>query len=200
MRKKLIPHSFSWIIIFISIAKVVSADVVIRVPDLDKRILQVAYTVAFDKPGATDVIFPEEGFDFATSKLNVIKVADFETGTELLYEIVKLPNDTNLKALKIYFLKPIPEPKGKGRHSVQETYKVKLTVEAETDKISKDKEGRYVFLLTTTDENSSFILPQGHVLVYCNYPVIVNEEEGQIFIKVKQTGAKNLIFKTRELK
>lgn len=200
MRVKVFQYSCIFVIFLISLVNIATADITISVQDLDKKILRVTYTIAFDKPGATDAIFPEQGFDFATGKLNVLKVTDFETGTELLHEIVTLPNDTNLKSLKIYFLKPIPEPKGRGRHYEQEVYKVKLTVEAETDKITKDKEGRYVFLFTTAHENSYFILPQGHVLVYCNYPVLVNEEEGQTFIQVKQTGKKNLIFKTRVLK
>ena len=199
MRVKFLPYSFSWIIIFISIAKVTFADVVIRVPDLDKRILRVTYTVAFDEPGSTETVFPNEGFDFATGELKVIKVAEEETGAELLYKIVTSPNDTNLKYLKIYFLKPIPQPKGLFNDE-KEVYKVKLTVEAVSDKITKDKDGRYVFLYTTSQENSYFVLPQGHVLVYCNYPVLVNEDAGQIFVQVKQTGKKNLIFKTRALK
>ena len=83
---------------------------------------------------------------------------------------------------------PNPVPKGGN-------YKLDVTIEAETEWISKDSKGKHVFTYKT-GHVAFFVLPKGHAVVYSNYPVLVYERRGNTVLQVKESGTKELIFKT----
>jgi|GEM_PF-1752622 len=181
------------LVIFLSfLYSSIFADVIITIVDVDKKIMRVTYNLLFDQPGLTEFIFPSSGYEFASGPIKVIEVIEKNTEQKLEYEIIPAPEANTLQAVKFYFPNPIP----KGGN-----YRVEITVEAQTNNITKDKQGRYVFTYTTSHDNAFFILPKGHAIVFCNYPVLVYERVGRTVVQViKGRGQKELMIKTRAFK
>ena len=181
------------LIIFLSfLYSSIFADVIINIVDVDRKIMRVTYRLSYDEPGSTASIFPSSGYSFASGPIEVIEVIEKNTAQKLVYKIMPAPKANTLQAVKFYFPNPIP----KGGN-----YIVEITVEAQTNNITKDEQGRYVFTYETSHNNAFFILPKGHAIVFCNYPVLVYEREGRTVVQVmKEKGRKELMIKTRAFK
>ena len=178
---------FSLVFLLGFIPNVTEADVTIRIVDLQSKIMRVTYTWIADVAGETYGIFPGgNGYEFASGPIKVISVIEKNTEQELDYEVVTAPKGGGQSIKVIY---PNPVPKGGN-------FKIEVTVEAKTNDISRDSKGRYVFTYRTAHV-AFFVLPEGHAIVYSNYPVLVYERKGRTVVQVKETGMKKLIFKTR---
>jgi hypothetical protein len=177
--------SFVTIILFVVMTNHVFADVTIRVTDLPNRIMRVTYLWIYNKAGDTQ--FTTGGLNFAKSPLKIVNVIEKNTEQKLHAEVVAAEKVPNSQAVRITF--PNPVPKGGN-------YKIEVTVEAETDGIRRDANGRYAFTYETA-HTAFFVLPKGHAIVYSNYPVLVYERKGNTVLQVKESGKKKLIFKTR---
>ncbi|BBO86148.1 hypothetical protein DSCO28_67140 [Desulfosarcina ovata subsp. sediminis] len=173
------------IILLVFLTNHALADVTIRVTNLPNRIMRVTYLWIYDKAGDTQ--FTTAGLLFAKSPLKIVNVIEKNTEQELHAEVVSADKQPNAQAVRVTF--PNPVPKGGN-------YKIEITVEAETDGISRDANGRYSFTYET-GHIAFFVLPKGHAVVYSNYPVLVYERKGNTVLQVKESGKKKLIFKTR---
>jgi len=177
------------VLCFLLFQAFVFAKVIITVPNVDERIMQVTYLWEINIEGEAQCIFPNTGYDFAKGPIKVISVIEKNTEQELEYEVVEVVDDSKKKqAVKVFF--PTPIPKGG-------SFAIEVTVTAKTDFISIDKDGRYVFEYETGHYDAFFVLPKGHAITYCNYPVLVYEKTGSTVVLVRGEGTKNLIFKTR---
>lgn len=163
------------------------ADVTIRVTDLESKTMRVTYTWIADKAGSIKGIYPGgAGYGFASSPIRVVSVTEKNTEQDLDYQVVPAPQGGGQSVRVIY---PNPVPKGGN-------FRLQITVEAKTNDISRDSEGRYQFKYET-GHIAFFVLPEGHAIVYSNYPVLVYERKGRTVVQVKESGRKDLIFKTR---
>ncbi|MBM9518740.1 hypothetical protein JWG39_02765 [Desulforhopalus vacuolatus] len=163
------------------------ADLTIEIIDTEKKVMRVSYSITDNLAGKRFLTYPSDGFDYATSSLKNISVIEKNTEQELDFVVVKAPKAQNYEALKIEYPNPIP----KGGN-----YKLQISVEATTNGISIDSKGRHVFKYSTVHP-TFFILPKGHAIVYSNFPVLVYEKQGKTVVQVKDSGNKDLLFKTR---
>ncbi len=171
---------FALTVLFIATTGVY-ADVTIRVTDTNKRIMRVTYLWTDSKAGATK--FEAGPLLFASTPIKVISVIEKNTEQDLEAKIFQ-------KDGKQWLLVEYPNPVPKGGN-----YKLDVTIEAETEWISKDSKGKHVFTYKT-GHVAFFVLPKGHAVVYSNYPVLVYERRGNTVLQVKESGTKELIFKT----
>jgi len=166
-----------------------TADVGLKVTDLDSCILEVTYTFnanAGPSDETREFIFPDSGFVFATGPISVKNVFETETGKELAWEVIAAPKNPTFQSVKVFYSHLL---------SVSGT-PTTLIVEAKSANIFKDAEGRYVFKYKTS-HRMTFEVPDGHRLVYTNYPVTLYERDGHTYAEVASTERKNVIFKTR---
>ncbi len=163
------------------------ADVTIRVIDVKQKIMRVTYTWNCCIPGESSGVLPNLGYTFTKYPIKVISVIEKNTDQNIEFNIVSKRNG---QALELFYPNPIP----KGG-----SYTIEVIIEAKTDNIKIDSEGRYVFNYETTHE-AFFVLPEGHALVYANYPVLIYERKNSTACHINGTGKKNLIFKTRAYK
>ncbi|WP_282016683.1 hypothetical protein [Marinifilum flexuosum] len=168
----------------VSISLHLFADVTIRIIDATKKIMRVTYTYTDSDAGANTLVFPTDGFPFANSPLKVISVIEKNTEQDLEYQVVERRNG---QSVKVYYTSPIPNGGN---------YTIEITAEAKTDNISVDSQGRFVFTYETGSK-AFFVLPQGHAVVYSNYPVLIYERKGSTVCHVRESGRKKLMFKTR---
>ena len=172
------------LIVILSVNLFAQDDLTIKVVDVDKKIIQVTYTWTMAYGGTTSAILPDHGCDFTTYPIKVISVYEKNTDQKLEYSIV---DNVKGQSLDIKYPSPIP---------IGGSYTMIVTIEAKTDNITIDSEGRYVFKYETS-QNPYFILPKGHFLVYSNYPVIMFERNGTTVCHVKKNGRDVVIFKTK---
>ena len=171
------------------------ADVSIEITDLQKKIMRITHTFENEDSGLTNQIYPDSGYKFATNPINVVSVTELDSLRELDYQVVKIPqgDGTFLQAVKINFQNPIPEGG---------SIRLRVSVEAPTDNIKLDLNGRYEFSYTTSHK-ATFVVPQGHAIVFSSFPVFIYERKGKTVAKVKEIDnlpdAKHLIFNTRNL-
>ena len=178
-------------------AAVLTAEVTIRVPDADSTTMAVTYTVvaaaARSQIGigeshkeTREYVFPTEGFEFASGPIIVSGVSESSSGKELAWEVVPAPGNASSEAIKIFYPHPL---------TLQGT-KTTFTVEARSRNVSKEDDGRFVFKYETSHK-TTFEVPEGHRLVYTNYPVTLYERDGLTYAEATGTERKSLLFKTR---
>jgi hypothetical protein len=173
------------IVLFLTVLSSAHADVTIQIPDLGNKMMRVTYLFVQTESGSKEMT--TAALLFAKSPMKIIDAIEKNTDQELRSEVVPSKENPNLQAIRVIFPNPIPQGGN---------YKVEVTVEARTENISVDSEGRYVFTYSTGHE-AFFVLPKGHAVVYSNYPVLVYERKGNTVLQVKEGGTKELIFKTR---
>jgi hypothetical protein len=182
-----------------------NAEVIVSIADLDNKVMRVTYNVTDNDAGKNSTVFPSNGYTFI--KLNpededdkkddenieekydfkVISVTEKNSEQALAYEVIEIADKP---AIKVSYPNPVP---------AGGNYNLEVTVEAPTDNIAIDPEGRYEITYQTGLSSALFLLPKGHAVVYTNYPVLVHEKQGQTVVKVKQPGLKTIIIKTRLL-
>lgn len=172
-------------VLFLGIVSSAYADVTIQIPNLGNKMMRVTYLFVETQSGSKEMT--TAALPFAKSPMKIVDAIEKNTDQELRAEVVPSKENPNLQAIRVIFPNPIPQGGN---------YKVELTVEAQTENISVDPEGRYVFTYSTGHE-AFFVLPKGHAVVYSNYPVLVYERKGNTVLQVKEGGTKELIFKTR---
>ena len=181
MRKQIFLITFLFFLFALTVAKSYAA-VIIGVTDVEKRIMRVTYLWTDDRAGATELkVGP---FDFASTPIKIISAVEKNTGQELNAEIIQADGK---QSILIKYPSPVPG----GGH-----FKLDVTLEAQTEWISRDSNGRYAFTYKTGQE-TSFVLPKGHAVVFSNFPVLVYEKEGNTVLHVQELGAKELILGTR---
>jgi len=163
-----------------------SADVTLDIIDLHGKITRITNTINYNKEGIESAIFPSKGYKSFNKSLKVISAFEMNTEQEIDTKIIEY-NDKNYKSIELSFPNPIP----KGGN-----YKIKLSVEGVTKNITQDKDGRYVFKYSTSGE-VFFVLPEGHAIVYSNYPVLVYEKKKRTVVQIKGKNNKNIIIKSR---
>jgi hypothetical protein len=177
-------------------ASVMTAEVMIQVPDVDSATMRVTYTVtaAAGRSGTfggarketREYVFPTEGFSFASGPVTVGAVTESSSGKELAWEVVTAPGNASSEAIKIFY------PHLLTRQGTKTTF----SVEARSRNVSKEDDGRFVFKYETSHK-TTFEVPKGHRLVYTNYPVTLYEKDGLTYAEATSTERKSLLFKTR---
>jgi len=165
-------------------------EVTVRVTNLEEKVISATYAWAAGNVGATEGIYPDpDGFDFAAGPVNVLSVIERNSGKSLKWEIVAARDNPLAQCVKVGYGEPIPD---------DHPFEVEITVEARTDNITQDSLGRFVFSYTT-GHSATFVLPEGHALIYSNYPVLIDEHSGLLTVRAPQAAMKELVFKTRVL-
>jgi hypothetical protein len=168
--------AFVTIILLVVMTNHAFADVTIRITDLPNRIMRVTYLWIYNKAGDTQ--FTTAGLKFAKSSLKIVNVIEKNTEQELQAEIIAAKQEPNAQAVRVTF--PNPVPKGGN-------YKIEVTVEAQTDGISRDANGRYAFTYETI-HTAFFVLPKGHAVVYSNYPVSCMNGKATLYCRSRNQG------------
>lgn len=179
------------VIIALLIGQVASAKLILRIPDPQKRRLQVEYRIEVtpDRSGKKFEVFPDDGFTFASDTLSVISVKEHKTGQDLLWSLVPAPNDPNRRALRISY--PTPSP--------SEAFQVDLAVESETNQVVTDETGK-ITIQYETSHDTQLVVPSNYYLVACNYRVTLSEENGQLIAIVKGGERSVITFSLRHCK
>jgi len=172
-----------------------SAQVTIEPIDVDSGLLRVTYLVDHNEVGATSFVFPSNGYLFTNQPLSVIGVHEKNTQQELRHEVVPAaspgPGHAEAKSVRCLYTDPVPAGLG---------YKVEITIEARTDDISVEPDGRWVCSYETGWQTLNFVVPYGHALVYCNFPVLLSEVEGRTVARAqKSSEQQEVVFKTRQM-
>jgi len=167
-----------------------SGEVTVRVTNLDGKVISATYAWAAGNVGAAEGVYPDpDGFDFAAGPVTVKGVREKNSGRSLKWEIVPARDNPLAECVKVHYGEPIPDNR---------PFEVEITVEARSANITQDSLGRFVFSYTT-GHAATFVLPEGHALVYSNYPVLIDEQSGLLTVRAPQVAMKELVFKTRVL-
>mgnify|MGYP006300983337 FL=1 len=200
MYRLVTTFTLAFILLFSIVAE---AKVTIEVLNPNEGKYQVTYELKVTKAHSTEYNFPRNGFLSRDRKIKVVSVKEKNTDQELKYEVVPA-KDKNGETVdgryvvKTKFVNPIPEG---GNYIL--VYKVILY---NKDDCYIDSDGRWLFQYST-GHDAFFILPEGHAVVYANYPVLVYEKASRTVLQQKPMTDDNddysyrkLIFKTREFK
>jgi uncharacterized phage protein gp47/JayE len=168
------------------------ADVGIQIIDLEERKMLVTYLWNEERPGVTRAVYPEEGYLFASSPIEIVSAVERNSSRELKTAIVAPPNpqktDPALQSVLVYFASPVPQ---------KASFLVEVSVQAKTDNISRDPDGNYIINYYTR-HTAFFKLPPGHEIIYCNYPLLIYQIGGSTIVRVNESATpKKLIFKIR---
>lgn len=175
--------------LMIALSLSAQATVTMKLNDFSSRAVELIYEVEDTLVGNRKFIFPQQGFinDDRMGEMEVISVFDKSTSEELSYRVIR-DEQSNLPKISINYEDPVEAGKRK-------VLRIHVLVHLPASEIGLDKRDRYFFSYETSHP-FEFVLPEGHMVVYSNQPILVFEREEDIILFNNETESRTIVIKT----